>query len=145
MNDDLGIFDELDIDKDLENKLHDTSKLKRKITVSTSNRARPKKMANFAPYERMFKKIQADLASGRRKLVRFKNYEIEEDRFYVLRGQLIYIDAIGDTFDANNNDRYKKKMLECILSMKMELKVCLYVMVWQLHCMVVVRKVMLKA
>ena len=109
MNDDLGIFDELDIDKDLENKLHDTSKLKRKITVSTSNRARPKKMANFAPYERMFKKIQADLASGRRKLVRFKNYEIEEDRFYVLRGQLIYIDAIGDTFDANNNDRYKKK------------------------------------
>lgn len=108
LNDDLGIFDELDIDKDLENKLHDTSKLKRKITVSTSNRARPKKMANFAPYERMFKKIQADLASGRRKLVRFKNYEIEEDRFYVLRGQLIYIDAIGDTFDANNNDRYKK-------------------------------------
>lgn len=64
LNDDLGIFDELDIDKDLENKLHDTSKLKRKITVSTSNRARPKKMANFAPYERMFKKIQADLASG---------------------------------------------------------------------------------
>ena len=109
LNDDFGIFDELEIDKDLENKLHDTSKLKRKITVSTSNRARPKKMANFAPYERMFKKIQADLASGRRKLVRFKNYEIEEDRFYVLRGQLIYIDAIGDTFDANNNDRYKKK------------------------------------
>ena len=73
MNDDLGIFDKLEIDKDLENKLHDTSKLKRKITVSTSNRARPKKMVNFAPYERMFKKIQADLASGRRKLVRFKN------------------------------------------------------------------------
>lgn len=65
-------------------------------------------MANFAPYEKMFKEIQADLASGRRKLVRFKNYEIEEDRFYVLRGQLIYIDAIGDTFDANNKDPYKK-------------------------------------
>ena len=81
LNDDLGIFDKLEIDKDLENKLHDTSKLKRKIKVSTSNRAKPKKMDNFAPYERVFREVQADLASGRRKLVRFKNYEIKEDRF----------------------------------------------------------------
>lgn len=109
LNDDFGIFDKLEIDKDLENKLHDTSKLKRKITVSTSNRAKPKKMNNFVPYEKMFKEIQADLASGRRKQVEFNNYNIQEGRFYVLRGQLIYIEAIGDKFISNVKDKSKQQ------------------------------------
>lgn len=109
LNDDFGIFDKLEIDKDLENKLHDTSKLKRKITVSTSNRAKPKKINNFVPYEKMFKEIQADLASGRRKQVEFNNYNIQEGRFYVLRGQLIYIEAIGDKFISNVKDKSKQQ------------------------------------
>lgn len=41
---------------------------------------------NFAKYVPLFKQVQADIASGKRQLRPFKNYEILLHHFYVLKG-----------------------------------------------------------
>ena len=55
-------------------------------------------MDNFAQYKLLFQDIQKDLASGRRSIVPFDNNEIELHHFYVLNGQILYIESIGSEF-----------------------------------------------
>lgn len=75
--------------------------------ISTSNRAKPKKMNNFVPYEKCLRKFKLDLASGR-KCVEFNNYNTKKEDL-CLRGQLIYIEAIGDKFISNVKDKSKQQ------------------------------------
>lgn len=88
----------------INSKLFDTKKLnetKKKQENKPNNKSKRKHMDNFEKYEPLFKKVQAELASGARKLVDFKSNQIELHKFYVLNGQLLYIEAIGSEFENN--------------------------------------------
>lgn len=93
----------------------DTKKITRKSAKYTEKAAQRRKMANFDAYHDMFKQVQRDLASGRRKMIPFKNYEILLHHYYVLSGQLIYIDAFGEDIEKNDtNGNYRDKRVHVI-------------------------------
>ncbi|MCC4347856.1 GIY-YIG nuclease family protein [Limosilactobacillus reuteri] len=88
----------------INSKLFDTKKLnetKKEQENKPKNKSKRKHMDNFAKYEPLFKRVQAELASGARNLVDFKSNQIELHKFYVLNGQLLYIEAIGSEFENN--------------------------------------------
>lgn len=58
--------------------------------------ARRKPCKNFAKYEQKFKDVQADLKSGKRKLVKFNEQNMKENTYYVLNGMLVYLETIYD-------------------------------------------------
>lgn len=95
----------------LNSKLFDTGKLDRIKIRQQENAPRNKsgrtRVKDFAKYKPLFENVQKDLASGRRKLVPFKKYDIELHKFYVLNGQLLYIESAGSEFNIKN--RSKKK------------------------------------
>lgn len=100
LSDDSALFG--DEGQTINSKLFDTRKLneiKREQENKPENKSKRKHMTNFAEYEPLFKKVQAELASGARSLVDFKSNQIELHKFYVLNGQLLYIEAIGTEFE----------------------------------------------
>lgn len=109
LNDDSILFKETD-HQVTDSKIFDTKKLK-KIQRERENSpevvSQRKAMKNFAKYQVLFKKVQSEIASGKRELVPFKNYEILPQHFYVLKGQLLYIDEIGDEVALNDNSQRK--------------------------------------
>jgi len=67
--------------------------------------ARRKACRDFEKYEKLFKECQADLASGKRKLLKFtSDQQIKENSFFVLSGILLFIEKIGET----HVDKYGK-------------------------------------
>lgn len=53
---------------------------------------------DFTSFRRKFEKVRSDLKSGIRKSRRFeKKAEIEEGRFFILGGQIAYVDSVGET------------------------------------------------
>ncbi len=65
--------------------------------ASTDFVARRKPMKDFDKYEHVFKEIQKDLASGKRKLVDFKMGNLREGAFYVHNGVLFLLEEIQIT------------------------------------------------
>lgn len=115
LNDDSILFDGLDDLTVSDPNIFDTKKVTRKSAKYTEKVATRQKMANFAEYKAKFRQIQSDLASGRRKMLPFRNYEIVLHHYYVLKGQLIYIDAFGEDIDKSNaNGKYKDKRVHVI-------------------------------
>lgn len=99
LNSDSILFD--NTNETLNSKLFDTGKLnkyKKSQENKPENKSKRKIMDDFSQYDLLFKNVQADLASGRRKLVPYDNNEIELHHFYVLNGQLLYIESIGSEF-----------------------------------------------
>ena len=99
LNSDSILFD--NTNETLNSKLFDTGKLnkfKKSQENKPENKSKRKIMDNFSQYDLLFKNVQADLASGRRKLVPYDNNEIELHHFYVLNGQILYIESIGSEF-----------------------------------------------
>lgn len=112
--DDSVLFDDIDNDESV-NKLFDTKFYHRKQSELPEAKAQRHKMTNFSGYDVMFKKVQQELSSGKRKLVPFKNYEIKLHHYYVLKGQLIYIESFGDTEEKNNkNGKYNDRRVHVI-------------------------------
>lgn len=58
--------------------------------------AQRKPCRDFGKYEQLFKEIQNDLKSGKRKLVRFNEKFFEQGNFFVLKGVLAYLEKIQD-------------------------------------------------
>lgn len=115
LNDDSILFDDIDDAGAVDLKLFDTEKVIRKQDNTPDSIAQRQRMADFDQYRQMFKEVQRDIARGRRKLVSFKNYEIKLHHFYVLKGQLIYIEAFGEEIQKNNkNGNYKDKRVHVI-------------------------------
>jgi hypothetical protein len=56
--------------------------------------ARRKPCKNFKDYEELFKTVQADLASGKRKLVDFRHGNLKSGAYYIHRGVLFYLENI---------------------------------------------------
>jgi hypothetical protein len=66
--------------------------------------ARRKPCKNFKDYEEKFKSVQADLTSGKRKLVDFKQGNIREGAYYIHRGILFLLEKI----EISKKDHYRK-------------------------------------
>ncbi|SYW00390.1 YeeC-like protein [Oenococcus oeni] len=66
-----------------------------------------KAASDFGIYRNLFNKTQAEIASGQRQLLPFRNYELLPKHFYVLKGQLLYIDEIGEEVKLNDNSQRK--------------------------------------
>ncbi|WP_304109134.1 GIY-YIG nuclease family protein [Phascolarctobacterium succinatutens] len=66
--------------------------------VKAVNRIRPdyvsrrKKCVDFESYETLFQAVHDDLKNGRRKLVEFKEENLKEGKFFVLRGILLFLE-----------------------------------------------------
>lgn len=58
--------------------------------------ARRKPCKNFDKYEQKFKDVHADLKSGKRKLVKFNEQNMQENTYYILNGMLVYLETIYD-------------------------------------------------
>jgi hypothetical protein len=56
--------------------------------------ARRKPCKDFDKYEPLLKEVQKDLASGKRKLIEFKETLLKEGNFYVNNGILLYLESI---------------------------------------------------
>jgi hypothetical protein len=59
--------------------------------------ARRKPCKDFAKYEQLFKDVQEDLASSKRKFISFKEDNLVEGSFYVLDGVLLLLENINIT------------------------------------------------
>ncbi|MCK5472013.1 GIY-YIG nuclease family protein [Candidatus Gracilibacteria bacterium] len=64
--------------------------------------ARRKPCKDFEKYEKLFQKCQADLAAGKRKLVKFNEQQIREGIFFVMNGILLFIDKVFETTKDKN-------------------------------------------
>ena len=103
LNDDSALFD--NSGQSLNSKLFDTGSFnafKKSQENVAKNKSKRKTMDDFNKYRPMFKKVQAELTSGKRHLVRYGNNKLKLHGFYVLKGQLMYIESIGSEFKNNN-------------------------------------------
>lgn len=90
-NDDLlGIFDDGEAQSLFEFK-HTPREIAR---AEADFVARRKPCNNFKDYEELFKAVQSDLSSRKRKLVDFKQKNLREGDFYVHRGVLLYLKTV---------------------------------------------------
>lgn len=108
LNDDSVLFS--NDQQTVNSKLFDTKKLneiKREQEHQPDHVSLRHHVDDFGKYKPLFKEVQADLASGRRQLRPFKNYELHVHNFYVLKGQLFYIEAMGDIHKINNKSQRK--------------------------------------
>ena len=98
LDDILGSDDMIDDFSDL----LDISRYRR--TVNAADKiGRRKHASHFEKYKSLFDQVHADIASGRRKIIPFEQYDIHENRFYIQNGVMMYIVSISkDTFIADN-------------------------------------------
>lgn len=84
--------------------------------VKTVDRIRPdyvarrKKCIDFESYETLFQTVHDDLKNGRRKLVEFKEDNLKEGKFFVLRGVLLFLeksDHKESTFEFESGTRVR--------------------------------------
>lgn len=103
LNDDSALFD--NSVETLNSQLFETeslNKYKKSQENKPENKSHRKAMDDFTKYKHLFKEIQQDLASGRRQLVKYEKNKLRLHGFYVLNGQLLYIESIGAEFKNNN-------------------------------------------
>jgi hypothetical protein len=74
--------------------------------------ARRKPCKNFKDYEELFKSVQADLASRKRKLVDFKQKNLREGDFYVHRGVLLYLKTVDFKEESQNFQSGERKRID---------------------------------
>lgn len=75
-----------------------------KKTVNAADRiGRRKRVDDFEKYRKLFNKVHEEIASGERKIIPFEQYDIQENRFYIQNGVMMYIVHISeDTFISDN-------------------------------------------
>ena len=65
--------------------------------------AKRKPCKHFDKYEPLFKRVQSELKSGTRKLVKFNEQNMQEKTFYVQNGMLVYLEKIFDISKDKNS------------------------------------------
>ena len=90
-SDDAGLLDSDGPD------LHELEHVPEKVTTMPDEISRRKPAEDFEEFRALFEACQAELKSGERKLIPFRNeQQITAGRFYVLRGVLLYVDDVGE-------------------------------------------------
>ena len=88
-NDELGLFEEVD------NGIFNLKHVKKEEDRAAADFiARRKPCKNFDQYETLFQACQADLKTGKRKLVKFKENQLQEGAFFTVKGVLCYLAQI---------------------------------------------------
>ena len=77
-------------------------KLSDKARAEAEFVARRKPCKEFSAYEELFKKVQNDLSSGKRKLVSFKEDNLEAGNFYVHDGILLLLESVNITKESQS-------------------------------------------
>ncbi|OFD66288.1 hypothetical protein BWGOE4_08970 [Bacillus mycoides] len=81
---------------DATSSIFDTSSLQKVITMPDYI-AKRKKMKDFEEFEGLFKRCHKEITEGKRKILPFKNeQDIQSNSFYVLKGVLLYVDAVAE-------------------------------------------------
>lgn len=106
LNDDSVLFEDLDDVDPEEINFFNTTKVTRKQRNSSGANVKRNQVDDFSEYKKMFKQVQRELASGLRKFIPFKNYNIVLHHYYLLKNQLIYIESFGE--DVQKYDRNRK-------------------------------------
>lgn len=77
--------------------IHDLTHVPEKVTTMPDEVSQRKPAEDFDQFEPLLTQCQADLRSGDRKMLPFKNeQQIQTGRFYVLRGVLLYVAEVGE-------------------------------------------------
>lgn len=105
MDDDV-LLDELGVttqaDDDITVLKHVRSHDERRIADEIADRTACKDFERFKP---LFEAAQADLDAGRRQTRRFgRDASITEGGFFILSGQFVYVDTVGESFKTPNGD-----------------------------------------
>lgn len=97
--------------KDIDSSIFNTGSLQ-KVTTMPEYVAKRKRMENFNEYEQLFKDCHRGITEGKRKIVSFKNeQDIHPNNFYVLKGVLLYVEAVGERKMVNGKTNAR---LRCI-------------------------------
>ncbi|MGG0739564.1 GIY-YIG nuclease family protein [Niallia taxi] len=84
------------LSNDTTSSIFDTSSLQ-KVTTMPEYVAKRKRIKEFEKYEILFNKCHREITEGKRKILPFKNeQDIHENSFYVLKGVLLYVEAVGE-------------------------------------------------
>lgn len=86
------------LEKDEFSDLLDVSRYRKTINAADKI-GRRKKASEFNKYKSMFNQVYEDIASGKRKIISFEQYDIEEGRFYIQNGVMLYIVSIGNFYN----------------------------------------------
>jgi hypothetical protein len=91
------------------NDLLDVSRYKKTINAADKI-GRRKHAKDFDQYKELFNAVHADIAAGRRKILPFKQYDIEENRFYIQNGVMLYIVSISNDKFVGDNGKLNARM-----------------------------------
>lgn len=106
-----GIDDILNQDDMLDDfsDLLDISRYKK--TVNAADKiGRRKRAANFEKYRELFNKVHEEIAQGERKIIPFEQYDIQENRFYIQNGVMMYIVHISEDAFISDNGKENARM-----------------------------------
>ena len=81
-------FEDLDDVDSEEINFFNTTKVTRKQRNGSGANVKRNQVDDFSEYKKMFKQVQRELASGLRKFIPFKNYNIVLHHYYLLKNQL---------------------------------------------------------
>lgn len=116
-NDVLGVLD------DGPENIFDLRNIPKKRT-NTDFVARRKPCKNFKDYENNFKHIQKEIKNGKRKLIKFKEHQLKESRYYILDGILLYLEKIEKknikNFEGKTGDKRNDPRTRCIFENGLE-------------------------
>lgn len=91
------------------NDLLDVSRYKK--TVNAADKVgRRRHSNNFNKYKQLFNDVHADISAGRREILPFRKYDIEEDRFYIQNGVMLYIVSISNDKFIGDNGKLNARM-----------------------------------
>ncbi|GFH41806.1 hypothetical protein Hs30E_03570 [Lactococcus hodotermopsidis] len=119
--DDILNDDELFTDLENHHSLFDLSRYSRTVRAADKIGVR-KKAKEFDKYDRMFKKVHAEIANGERKILKFGNknkringeYNISPGRFYILKGVMLYVESMGDEWFVTSKSQEKNTKIHVI-------------------------------
>lgn len=86
--------DPLDLlnDDDLDQSIFNLKYVKKSERIRPDYVSRRNKCKDFQDYEGMFQSVHDDLRAGKRKLIEFKESDLGEGKFFVLRGVLLFLE-----------------------------------------------------
>ena len=95
-----------------------------KNRANTDFVARRKPCKNFKDYENNFKQTQKEINKGKRKLIKFKEHQLKEGRYYILDGILLYLEKIEEknikNFEGKTGDKRNDPRTRCIFENGLE-------------------------
>lgn len=89
--------------------LLDVSKYKKTVNALNKKSSR-RRASNFDQYKELFRKTHEEIANGQRKVIPFKEYDIEAGRFYIQKGVMLYIVSISNEKFLGDNGKENARM-----------------------------------